>query len=313
MTSLEHGTLGRPCLGDGQFLLLGMLVHLGPAATLRLQPTVQLLEAGKAKPGLEETATGRLHLVLDLALLPAGRRRACRRLDHVVVRHDEEAPVEDALLAGEHRRHRRFHVVVNPACRHAAEKGERPRMRVEKHLLAFARIRSHIDRARRAQPHVSDLHPHRLAGDLDVLVAPVELIGFARPEHQRDEGRRIRHAPAPLQPPPRSIATDRVVRPVEPLAQQQVVDARDAQLLSPRSRLVFFKQHIQPRLKRTQLRQRLHRAPIREFRLRLADRLAHHPARQMQVSRYRLHGFPRRELAPDLQHRFQYQHPDLAA
>lgn len=125
---------------------------------------------------------------------------------------------------------------------------------------------------------LSDLHPHRLAGDLDVLVAPVELIGFAWPKHQRDEGRRIRHVPASLQPPPRSIATNRIVRAVEPLAQQQVVDARDTQLLPPRPGLVLDQQRIQPHLKRTQLRQRLNHTSIRKVRLRPADRLAHHLA-----------------------------------
>ena len=32
-----------------------------------------------------------------------------------------------------------------------------------------------------------DLHAHWLAGDLDVLMAPVELVSLAGPVHQRDE------------------------------------------------------------------------------------------------------------------------------
>src|SRR6476620_11555802 len=51
---LEHSLFGCPCLGDRQFLLLGMLVQLGPAPTLSFQPTVQLLEAAKAQAWLEE-------------------------------------------------------------------------------------------------------------------------------------------------------------------------------------------------------------------------------------------------------------------
>jgi hypothetical protein len=103
-----------------------------------------------------------------------------------------------------------------------------------------------------------DLHAHRLARDLDVLVAPVELVSLARPEQQRDERRRIHHVATPRLPPARRIAANRVVRAVEPLAQQQVVDARDAQLLAPRPCLIFLQQRIQSRLKRPQLRQRLH-------------------------------------------------------
>jgi hypothetical protein len=41
-------------------------------------------------------------LVLDLALLPPGRRRAGRRLDEIVVAHREEAAVEAPLTANEH-------------------------------------------------------------------------------------------------------------------------------------------------------------------------------------------------------------------
>jgi hypothetical protein len=82
---------------------------------------------------------------------------------------------------------------------------------------------------------------------------------------------------------------------------------------APRPCLVFLQQRVQPRLERPQLRQRLNLPPVAHVRLRRPDRLAHHFARQMQVSHDRLDGFPRRVLAPDPQHRLQYQHPDLAA
>jgi hypothetical protein len=73
---LEHRPFCCPCLGDRQLLLLGMLVQLCPAPTLRLQPAVQLLEAGKSQARLEEATACGLHLVLDLTFLPARRRRA---------------------------------------------------------------------------------------------------------------------------------------------------------------------------------------------------------------------------------------------
>src|SRR3546814_6049419 len=85
-------------------------------------------------------------------------------------------------------------------------------------------------------------HAHRLAGDLDILVAPVELVGLAGTKQQRDEGRRVHHIAAPRPAPPGGIATHRIVRTVEPLAHQQIMDARKAQFLAPRPRLVLLQQ-----------------------------------------------------------------------
>jgi hypothetical protein len=96
----------------------------------------------------------------------------------MVVHHHQKAPVEGPILASEHRCHRRLHVVVDPAQRHPAEKLEPLDMGVEHHLLRLAWVNPPKCHARPAQPHVGDLHPHRLAGDLEVLMAPVELVGL---------------------------------------------------------------------------------------------------------------------------------------
>ncbi len=150
--------------------------------------------------------------MLNLALLPTCCRRAGGGLDHVVVGHDQEAPVEDPLLASEHGRHRGLHVVVDPARRHAAEERERPRMGIEHHLLRLTGIGSHVHSPRRAQPHMCDLHAHRLAGDLHILVAPVELVCLAGPEHQRDERRSaVTCILAPLVQPALRITPDSIV------------------------------------------------------------------------------------------------------
>ena len=144
---LQEGLLRLPGLADGEPAVVGMGMQLGPAPALRLQPAVQLFQAGEAEPGLEEAAADHVDLVLDLPLLPAGCRCAGGWLDHVVVGHDQEAPVEHPLLADEHRIHGRLHVVVDAPGRRAAEEGEGPGMGVEHHLLALARIGPHIDRA----------------------------------------------------------------------------------------------------------------------------------------------------------------------
>src|SRR3546814_20116382 len=64
-----------------------------------------------------------------------------------------------------------------------------PSMSVEQHLLALTRIGPDVRRARCAETSVRNLYPHRLAGDLYILVAPVALISLARMVGQRDEGR----------------------------------------------------------------------------------------------------------------------------
>src|SRR3546814_14600594 len=83
------------------------------------------------------------------------------RLDHVMIGHDQEAAVEHALLTGEHARHRRLHIIVDTAPRHAAEESERPSMSVEQHLLALTRIGPDVRRERCAETSVRNLYPHR--------------------------------------------------------------------------------------------------------------------------------------------------------
>jgi hypothetical protein len=311
---LERGPFQLQRLRDRHLLVLGVRVHLRPAPALRFQPAVQFLQAREPQPGLEEPPSDRLDLMLDLTLLPTGRRRAGGWLDHVMIRHHQEATVEHALLADEHGRHRGLHVVVDAAQRHSSEEGEAARMRVEHHLLRLARIRSNVHRPRRAQPHMRDLHAHRLARDLHVFVAPVELVRLALPEQQRDK---CRHAGAgiltPRLGPARSVAPDRIVRSLEAFAQQQIVDPRHPQPIATRARLVLGEQCIEPFLERSDPRQRLHRPMIIERTFRCPDRLAHHLARQSKIPRDRLDRLAAGVLTPNPNHSLHHQHPDLAA
>ena len=70
----------------------------------------------------------------------------------------------------------------------ALEKRERPLVSVEHHLLRLARIGAHEHHPAVAEADVRDLHRRRHAVQHDDLVAPVELVGLARREGQRDEG-----------------------------------------------------------------------------------------------------------------------------
>ena len=310
---LQRGPFEGEGLSDRHILLLWMRLHRGPAQALCFQPSVQLLKAGEAQPGLKEATPDRLDLVLDLPLLPARRRRTGGRLDHVVIGHDQEPAVEDALLADKHRRHRGLHVVVDPAQRHPAKKGEAARMRVEHHLLRLAWISSDIDRPRRAQPHMRHLHAHRLAGDLHVLVAPVELVGLARSEQQWDERWcAIASVLAPRLRPAPGVATDRIVRSLETLAAEKVVDPRHPQPIAAVTRLVLRKQRVEPFLKRPNPRQRLNRTVVAKRTLRRAYRLAHDLARQPQIPRNLPDRLAAGMLAPDPYNCLHHQHPDLA-
>ena len=157
------------------------------------------------------------------------------------------------------------------------------------------------------------LHPHRLAGDLDILMAPVELIRLARMEQQRDERRSaVTGIPAPLGRPACPIAADGIIGAFKAFPHQQIMDPRHPQPVPSAARRVLDQQRVQAFLKRPDPRQRLNPALIRESAFRRSDRLAHNLARKPQIPRDRLDRLPTRVLPPDPNNRLHYQHPDLA-
>ena len=90
-----------------------MPVRLGVGDRLIEQPGVQLVVALDPQPRREEALAHQPDLVLDLALLPARRRRAGDRVDQVMPAHLQEAAVVGPLLADEDRLDRGLHVVVD--------------------------------------------------------------------------------------------------------------------------------------------------------------------------------------------------------
>ena len=258
-----------------------MGLHPGVGDAAIHQPGVQLLVALRPHARREEPLAHDADLVLDLALLPAGRRRAGDGLDEVVPAHLQKAAVVAPLAADEHRVHRRLHVVVDPARAGALEEREGPVVRVEHHLLALARIGAHEQHPAVAEPDVGHLRDGRDAVDQHHLVAPVELVALARREAQRHEGRRRRRVlpPRPVhREAPNRVVAARVAQPP-----QLLENPHQRQPLPPRPTCVTGEDPVEPLPPRPDLRLRLDVPLVHERRLVAPDDLAHRIARDVQL------------------------------
>jgi hypothetical protein len=81
-----------------------------------------------------------LHILLDLAFLPTRSRVAELGLEHIVAGHRQEPGIDLPFLATADPIHRRLHVVVDAASRHATEHPEPMHMSVKQHLIPTALI-----------------------------------------------------------------------------------------------------------------------------------------------------------------------------
>ena len=162
------------------------------------QPAVQRIEIREGGHHLPHPAASIADVLFDLPLLPSGGRVAEVGFEYVVACHRHEARIHVALLADAHTVHRRAHIVVDPAGRHAFEDPERVPVRVEQHLMCLQQIRPDQKRAAMRQLDVCDLQLGPFAPDDRVIFAPIELEGLARLEHQRHECPAIRRALRPL-------------------------------------------------------------------------------------------------------------------
>src|SRR6516162_3859402 len=176
-----------------------MGMHLGVGDTFVGQPGVQLIVGFDPKPRREKTFPDQTDLVLDLTLLPTRGRRAGHRINQVMAAHLQEAAIILTVLADEDRLHRRLHVVVDATGAGTSKEDEGAFVRVEYHLLRLTRISPAEHHPAVAQADMRNLHGHRDAAHHNDLVAPIELVGFARRERQWNEGGRglARVLPAP--------------------------------------------------------------------------------------------------------------------
>ena len=246
------------------------------------QPGVQLVIALEPQPRREEAFANKADLVLDLTLLPARRRRAGHRLDEVMRAHLEEAAIVLAVLADEDRLNRRLHVVVDAAPAGALEERERTLVGVEHHLLCLARIGAHEHHPAVAEAEVRDLHRRGHAVHDDDLMAPVELVGLARRERQRDEGARRRTRM--LLPPTYRITANGGVAAVKAEPLQFLENADQRQTLARRFLPIGIQQSLEPFPPRPKPRHRLPGSLVTKLSRARPNDFPHHLARNPQFA-----------------------------
>ncbi|RBI66595.1 hypothetical protein DQW77_17950, partial [Roseovarius sp. TE539] len=96
--------------GDCAMLLISMAAFSQLLAAQQ-KPGIQRRQIVKGQPGSEELATQKLHLVLDLTLLPSRSGGAGDRFDDIVVHQGQKAWVKDPVLRSRDIGHHGFGVV----------------------------------------------------------------------------------------------------------------------------------------------------------------------------------------------------------
>ena len=270
-------------LPDRPVLELRMLCPLGIGDALVFQPAIQLVQAADPRLGPEQLIAQVADLVLDLTLLPTRGRATGHRLDQMVRAHLQEPPIVLPCLADEDRLDRRLHVVVDAASAGPAIKCEGPVVGIEHQFLRLAEVGPHKRHPAVRQPHVRRLDHQRQSLKRDRLVAPVELVGFARRKAHRHK--RLCRNPRSFLPPFLHEPMNAVVRAVIATAAQlleQPLRRAPFTLRQLRFRLHDLRQRSDPLAK---LRRRLNLSRVLERGPARAHHLAHRRARYPQIPR----------------------------
>src|SRR5208282_3573963 len=232
-------------------------------------------------------------------------RRRCRGITPVGLRPPSATPRQ------RHRNgnRRRFHLSKAKRC---SDEPGHLFMRVENHLLGFPRVGDDEHLAAERQPEMRNLDGLHDASQLDMLMAPIELAGFAGRKRQRNKG--VREAGAGFGClPALHKPLHAVVGTAIPLDLQSLEQSTRGTALSF-GELAFGQQPgFQRLLERPQHRRRL-LVP-------LIDRLGLGPAmlanggpRQLQVTRDRTDAlFANQMTAPDFGNHIHEQHPRFSS
>ena len=185
-------------------------------------------------------------------------------------------------------------------------------MGIEHHLLALARIGPDEHHPAVAEPDLRHLHRHGDPRDQHHLMAPVELVGLARREAQRHEGRRRRGRTLPS--PGRRVPAHRVIAPRIAEPAQLLEDTDERQPLPARPGSVRRQQPVQLVPPGPDLRLRLDFPLIDEFRRAAAQNPAHDLPGDVQLPADLLDGLLLDEIrTTDLGDRLHNQHPNLGS
>jgi hypothetical protein len=186
----------------------------GPLLTRVLHSAPQDREARHRLP---QTVPRILHVLLDLPILPARRRIAEHRLEHIMVRHRKEAHVDLSLLPTTDAVDRSAHVIVDPGLRDAGKDTESVPVGIEQHLVRLQQIGPNQKGTAVRQLDVGDLKLGALAAQNGKILAPIKLEGLARAKRQGREGAAPRRLLLPLaiNPPVMRKSRDPAVGPIK--------------------------------------------------------------------------------------------------
>src|SRR3984885_8187763 len=199
-------------------------------------------------------------------------------------------------------------VVVDSALAGALEECERPVVRVEHHLLGLARIGAHEHHPAVAETDMRDFQSRRRAVHHHDLVAPVELVGFARRKRQRNVGARrlagVFAAPSP------GVASHGVVAALV-AKPPQLLEQPDQRQTLARRRLRVLRQHpIDLALPATEFGARLNLSLVGKRRLPRTNDPANRIPRDLQIAGNLPNRFPAPQMrAPYPANRLHNQHP----
>jgi hypothetical protein len=191
---------------------------------------------------------------------------------------------------------------------------EGPLVGIEEHLLGFSRVGDRQEHPAVAEEHMGHLHHLRQAPDLYHLVAPVELVGLARGEVQRDE-HPGNHLSLPILVPALHEAAHAVVGAGVTLPAQCLEEPLGSPALARRPPFVLLQQRLEPRDERAKLRLRLMQArTVVGFKGRVAQVALHGVARQPRLPRDPADALALDEVPPpDLADRFHRDHPRFSS
>ncbi len=152
------------------------------------QPDVEIVEGREGRHDLPQPVARITHILLHLALLPAGGGVAELGLEQEVAGHGRKACVDITFLTPANPIHSGAHVVIDTPARHATEHRKGVVVRVKQHLVGLQQIGAQVERPAVAELEVRHLQLGAHSGNNRPVLTPVKLKGLTWAEGQGHEG-----------------------------------------------------------------------------------------------------------------------------